>query len=76
MMGVSPLHGYTKQGVGYGYNKAKGLNALLFAVSTPIAAPVIAGPRLRKGPTDPTRGAAALLSEALNTARADRTFWA
>ncbi|HEX5567576.1 MAG TPA: IS1380 family transposase, partial [Streptomyces sp.] len=34
-------HGYAKQGAGYGYNKIKGLNALLATVSTPIAAPVI-----------------------------------
>jgi hypothetical protein len=29
-------HGYAKQGVGYGYNKVKGLNALLATISTPI----------------------------------------
>src|SRR4051812_31782968 len=29
-------HGYAKQGVGYGYSKVKGLNALLAIVSTPI----------------------------------------
>lgn len=34
-------HGYTKQGVGYGYNKVKGLNALLGMVSTPVSAPII-----------------------------------
>src|SRR3954452_11327507 len=39
-------HGYAKQGVGYGYSKVKGLNALLAIVSTPIAAPVIAATRL------------------------------
>jgi hypothetical protein len=45
-------HGYAKQGVGYGYNKVKGLNALLAIISTPIAAPVIAATRLRKGSTN------------------------
>src|SRR3954466_9236587 len=42
-------HGYAKQGAGYGYNKIKGLNALLATLSTPLAAPVIAAARLRKG---------------------------
>jgi hypothetical protein len=34
-------YGYAKQGVGYGYTGAKGLNALLSTVSTPPAAPII-----------------------------------
>ncbi len=63
-------HGYAKQGVGYGYNKVKGLNALVATVSTPLAAPVIAASRLRRGGTNSVRGAAALLAEALNTAHA------
>jgi DDE family transposase len=63
-------HGYAKQGVGYGYNKVKGLNALLATISTPIAAPVIAGSRLRKGAVNSARGAGKLLTEALTTARA------
>src|SRR4051794_41324178 len=62
-------HGYAKQGVGYGYSKVKGLNALLAIVSTPIAAPVIAGTRVRKGSTNSARGAARLVTEALVTAR-------
>jgi hypothetical protein len=63
-------HGYAKQGVGYGYNKVKGLNALLATLSTPLAAPVIAAARLRKGSVNSARGAAALVREALSTARA------
>jgi Transposase DDE domain group 1 len=63
-------HGYAKQGVGYGYTKVKGLNALLATISTPIAAPVIAGSRLRKGAVNSARGAGKLLAEALGTARA------
>ncbi|MEE1797633.1 hypothetical protein PUR57_02870 [Streptomyces sp. JV176] len=43
-------HGYAKQGVGYGYSKVKGLNALLGVVSTRLSALVIAATRLRKGP--------------------------
>src|SRR4051795_11884498 len=62
-------HGYAKQGVGYGYTKVKGLNALLAIVSTPIAAPVIAGTRLRTGSTNSARGAARLITDALLTAR-------
>src|SRR3954452_15061731 len=62
-------HGYAKQGVGYGYSKVKGLNALLAIVSTPIAAPVIAGTRVRKGSTNSARGAARLVTDALVAAR-------
>jgi hypothetical protein len=61
-------HGYAKQGVGYGYSKVKGLNALLAVVSTPLAAPVIAATRLRKGSTNSARGAARLVTDALVTA--------
>jgi hypothetical protein len=63
-------HGYAKQGAGYGYTKVKGLNALLATVSTPIAAPVIAASRLRRGAVKSARGAGKLLTEALGTARA------
>jgi hypothetical protein len=67
---IRETHGYAKQGVGYGYNKIKGLNALLACVSTPTAAPVIAASRLRKGSVNSARGAGKLLAEALRTARA------
>jgi hypothetical protein len=67
---IRETHGYAKQGVGYGYNKVKGLNALLACVSTPLAAPVIAAARLRKGAVNSARGAGKLLAEALRTARA------
>ncbi len=63
-------HGYAKQGVGYGYSKVKGLNALIATVSTPRAAPVIAATRLRKGSVNSARGAARLITDALVTARA------
>ncbi|HUR06655.1 MAG TPA: IS1380 family transposase [Nonomuraea sp.] len=63
-------HGYAKQGVGYGYNKIKGLNALLATLSTPTAAPVIGAARLRNGAVKSARGAGKLLGEALGTARA------
>jgi hypothetical protein len=66
---ICQTHGYAKQGVGYGYNKVKGLNALIATVSTPTAAPVIAAARLRKGSVNSARGAGKLLAEALRTAR-------
>ena len=66
---IRETHGYAKQGAGYGYTKVKGLNALLATLSTPIAAPVIAGSRLRRGSVNSARGATKLLTEALKTAR-------
>jgi len=67
---VKPTYGYAKQGAGYGYSGVKGLNALLATVSTPLAAPVIAGCRLRKGGTNSTGNAHRLLADALVTAKA------
>lgn len=64
---IKPTFGYTKQGSGYGYNKVKGINALIVAVSTPSSAPVIAATRLRRGPANSARGASHLLTEALGT---------
>lgn len=62
-------YGYTKQGSGYGYNKVKGINALLATLSTPDAAPVIAAARLRRGSVNSARGAGKLVADALATAR-------
>jgi hypothetical protein len=45
---VIEVHGYGKQGSGYGYSGVRGLNALLATVTTTQAAPVIAAQRLRK----------------------------
>jgi len=67
---VKRTYGYAQQGAGYGYSGVKGLNALLATVSTPLAPPVIAGCRLRKGAINSARGAARLLADALVTARA------
>ena len=53
-------YGYAKQGAGFGYSGVKGLNALLATVSTPLAPPVIAGCRLRKGATNSAGGASRL----------------
>ena len=67
---VREVHGYAKQGAGFGYSGVRGLNALLATISTPLAAPVIVAARLRKGSAYSPRGAARLLTEALTTARA------
>jgi hypothetical protein len=66
---VRATYGYAKQGAGYGYCGVKGLNALLAALSTPAAAPVIVATRLRKGSTNSARGAARLVADALKTSR-------
>ena len=62
-------YGYAKQGVGYGYNKVKGLNALLGIVSTAVSAPIIVAHRLREGPVSSARGAGKFLSDAVAAAR-------
>jgi len=67
---VRETHGYGKQGAGYGYSGVKGLNVLLGVLSTPVAAPVIAATRLRRGPTNSARGAGRLIADTLRTAAA------
>ncbi|WP_326701864.1 hypothetical protein OG909_26600 [Streptomyces sp. NBC_01754] len=46
------------------------MNALIGIVSIPLAAPVIAATRLRKGPSNSARGVAAFVTESIRTARA------
>ena len=46
---IIEVHGYGKQGSGYGYSGVRGLNALIATVTTAHCAPVITGQRLRKG---------------------------
>jgi len=65
---VKATYGYAKQGTGYGYTGVKGLNAMIATLSTPLAAPVIAATRLRKGSANSARGAARLVADALATA--------
>jgi hypothetical protein len=67
---VREVHGYAKQGVGFGYSGVKGLNALIATISTPTAAPVIAATRLRRGSVNSAKGAARLVADALVTAKA------
>jgi Transposase DDE domain group 1 len=64
---IRETHGYRKQGVAYGYSGVKGVNAQLAAISTPIAAPVIAAARLRRGNIDSGHGAGRLVADALAT---------
>src|SRR5215207_275191 len=46
---IIEVHGYAKQGAGFGYSRVRGLNALLATVTTPGSAPLVVAQRLRKG---------------------------
>src|SRR6185437_3644240 len=70
------VYGATKQGAAFGHAKiasksllVRGLNALVAAVSSPVAAPVVTTARLRGGNAGSARGAASLVAEAISTAR-------
>ena len=65
---IIEVHGYAKQGSGYGYSGVRGLNALLATVSTKDTAPVVVAQRLRKGSCGSPRGAKRLVADALKTA--------
>jgi len=62
---IIEVHGYTKQGSGYGYSGVRGLNALLATVTTAHMAPVVVAQRLRKGSCGSPRGAKRLVADAL-----------
>jgi hypothetical protein len=64
---IKEVHGYQKQGSGYGYSGVRGLNALIGIVSTATAAPIIVGSRLRKGATGSPRGAGKFVGDTLAT---------
>jgi hypothetical protein len=64
---IIEVHGYAKQGSGYGYSGVRGLNALIATVTTEHGAPVIAGQRLRKGACGSARGAARMVADTLAT---------
>ena len=71
------VYGHKKEGARFGHTKiqgksvlVRGLNALIAAVSTPLAAPVAAATRLRGGNAPSARGAASLAAQAITTARA------
>jgi hypothetical protein len=70
------VYGHKKEGARFGHTKiqgksvlVRGLNALIAAVSTPLAAPVAAATRLRGGNAPSARGAAGLAAQAVATAR-------
>lgn len=69
---VGEVHGYAKQAAAFGYTRQRGLNIQLATISTPLAAPVIARARLRRGNTISAKGVARLLAQAIATARAAR----
>jgi hypothetical protein len=71
------VYGHAKQGAAFGHTKiggkgllVRGLNVLAATVCTALAAPVIAGTRLRGGNAHSARGAASMITEAAGTARA------
>ncbi|MET3812639.1 hypothetical protein ABIB14_003775 [Arthrobacter sp. UYEF3] len=64
---IIEVHGYAKQGSGYGYSGVRGLNALLATASADGTAPVILAQRLRKGAANSARGAKRLVTDALST---------
>jgi Transposase DDE domain group 1 len=69
---VIEVHGYAKQGAGFGYTGVRGLTALLATVTTGRSAPVVVAQRLRKGSANSARGAQRLVRDALATVRAVR----
>jgi hypothetical protein len=68
---VIEVHGHAKQGAGFGYNRIRGLNAVLATLTTSAGAsgPVIVAQRLRKGACNSSRGAKRLVGDATKTAR-------
>jgi len=73
---LRPVYGHAKQGASFGHTKIanrqvlrKGLSPLATTISTANAAPVIAGIRLRAGKAGSGKGAASMVTEAVNTAK-------
>lgn len=74
---LRPVYGHAKQGASFGHTKIagktvlrRGLSPLATAISTPAAAPVVAGIRLRAGRAGSSRGAASMVRDGVGTARA------
>ena len=72
---LRPVYGKAKQGASFGHTKIagktvlrRGLSPLAVTISTRTAAPVVAGVRLRAGKAGSSRGAAGMVTEAINTA--------
>jgi len=73
---LRPVYGHAKQGASFGHTKIagrqvlrKGLSPLATTISTPVAAPVVSGIRLRAGKAGSGRGADSMVKEAVKTAR-------
>ena len=73
---LRPVHGHAKQGASYGHAKIAGrqvlrtgLSPLVTTISTPRAAPVLAGTRLRAGKAGSGKAAASMVRQAIGTAR-------
>src|SRR5271155_1663261 len=74
---LRPVYGHAKQGASYGHSKIagkqvlrKGLSPLATTISTDLAAPVIAGMRLRAGKSNSGRGAGRMVAQGIAAARA------
>jgi hypothetical protein len=72
---LRPVYGRAKQGASFGHTKIagkaiprRGLSPLAVTICTDTAAPVLAGVRLRAGRAGSARGAASMVTEAINTA--------
>ncbi len=70
---IIEVHGYAKQGSGYGYSGIRGLNTVLATASREDTAPVIIAQRLRKGAANSARGAKKFVTEALGTLKRTKT---
>jgi hypothetical protein len=73
---LRPVYGHAKQGASFGHTKIagktilrRGLSPLAVTICTPTAAPVLAGVRLRAGRAGSAKGAASMVTEAINTAK-------
>jgi hypothetical protein len=73
---LRPVYGRAKQGASFGHTKIagkgilrRGLSPLAVTISTETAAPVLAGVRLRAGRAGSAKGAASMVTEAINTAQ-------
>ncbi len=73
---IIEVHGYAKQGAGFGYSGVRGINALISTITVNDRAPVIAASRLRKGSTGSPKGASRLVADTLATLRRARSVGA
>jgi hypothetical protein len=72
---LRPVYGHAKQGASFGHTKIagrdilrRGLSPLAVTICTRVAAPVLAGVRLRAGRAGSSKGAASMVAEGINTA--------